>query len=67
MQVSPSCPEFEKVYSGLQEGIVIKLSNLNVTFEREAVMFLNAFVQGLLQRWISLLFVRPKNNFLMYF
>lgn len=48
-QISVDCPDFESVYDSLKQGIVIKLSSIHVNFNREAVLFLNAFVQGLFQ------------------
>ena len=48
--VKPECPEFITVYKGIEQGVVLKMSTIQLVFDRAAVIFLNSFVQGLFQR-----------------
>ena len=57
IQVDPSCPDFELVYSSVEQGIVVKMSTVDVMFDRAAILYLYSFTQSLLARYE---FVRHK-------
>jgi vacuolar protein sorting-associated protein 13A/C len=45
-KVMADCPDFEKTYRSIEQGLIIKFSSLRMTFDRAAVLYLNDFVQG---------------------
>ena len=51
-QVEPTCPDFEAVYKSIEQGLVIQLSSVKLTFHRHAILYLDTFIRGLLIRYI---------------
>ena len=54
--MSSDCPDFDSVFDGVEQALTLRLSSLEVTFERAAALYLNAFAQNLLNRCVC---VRP--------
>ena len=45
--VDPECPDFEAVYKGVEQGMMLKFSTLKINFDRTAMLYLLNFMQGL--------------------
>ena len=47
-KVGLHCPDFDTIYHGMEQRILVHFSCLKVVFNRAAMLYLNTFIQGLL-------------------
>ena len=66
-KVSTDCPDFDTVYRGIEQRLLVHFSNLKVVFNRAAMLYLNTYLQGLLMgSVVQIYFVLVRTKYLSF-
>lgn len=52
VQVEPDCPDFATYYGGVEHAVKIKVLSISTLFDQASMMYLNAFIQGIVSRCV---------------